>query len=96
MVPRQSRRYEDLPLPARRRVVMWALLRATLTVAALVAVYYLVPLNRLHDSEVAVGLLAGLVAFAPSSRGRSGRSPAPRTRGCGRFTPWPSAYRYSC
>ncbi|MGH4025497.1 MAG: potassium channel family protein [Pseudonocardiaceae bacterium] len=64
MVPRQPRRYEDLPLSARRRVVASALLRATLTVTVLVAVYYLVPLNRLLDSEAALGLLAGLVAFS--------------------------------
>lgn len=63
MVPRRVRRYEDLPPSARRRLVTLALLRAALTVTVLVAVYYLVPLNRVLDSEATAGLLAGLAAF---------------------------------
>lgn len=63
MVPRRTRRYEDLPPSARRAVVTLALLRAALTVAVLVTVYYLVPLNGLLDSEAAAGLLAGLATF---------------------------------
>jgi voltage-gated potassium channel len=63
MVPRRARRYEDLSPSARRAVVALALLRAALTVTVLVAVYYLIPLNRLLDSEATIGLLTGLVAF---------------------------------
>ena len=64
MVPRRARRYEDLPPSARRRLVAGSVLRSGLTVAVLVAVYYLIPVNRLLDAEAAAGLLAGLVVFA--------------------------------
>lgn len=64
MVPPQPRRYEDLPLSARRRKVAGSLLRSGLTAAVLVAVYYLVPLNQVLDSTAVIDLLAGLVVFA--------------------------------
>lgn len=64
MVPRRTGRYEDLPLSARRRIAAGSLLRAGLTTTALVAVYYLLPLNGVLDSEAALGLLGGLAVFA--------------------------------
>ncbi|HEY2765807.1 MAG TPA: potassium channel family protein [Pseudonocardiaceae bacterium] len=64
MVPQKTRRYEDAPPAARRRLVVISLVRSELTVAVLVTLYYLVPVNRLHDTEATAGLLAGLVGFA--------------------------------
>lgn len=63
MIPRRTRRYEDLSLSARRRMVAGSLLRSGLTAGVLVTVYYLVPLNQLLDSQAVIGLLAGLVVF---------------------------------
>ncbi|MGH3794345.1 MAG: potassium channel family protein [Pseudonocardiaceae bacterium] len=64
MIPRTTRRYEDLSPTARRRLVVVALLRSALTVSVLVVLYYLVPVKRLLDTDATVGLLAGLVGFA--------------------------------
>lgn len=83
MVPRRTVRYEDLPLSARRRIVAGSLLRAGLTAAVLVAVYYLIPLNQVLDSEVALGLLAGLAVFGVMIAwqiGEIARSDMPRLR----------------
>ena len=53
-----------LPAKKRRRLIIWAVVRSLLTAAVLVAVYYLLPLDRPWDSETAIRLLIGLLVFA--------------------------------
>lgn len=72
-----------MPPAARRRLVAISLLRSELTVVVLVALYYLVPVNRLHDTAAAAGLLAGLVGFGAIITWEVraiARSPMPRLR----------------
>jgi len=54
---------QDLPAAKRRRLIAWAALRSLLTTAVLVALYYLLPLDRRWDSDTAVRLLIGLLIF---------------------------------
>lgn len=55
--------YEDLTASARRRLVLASLLRSTLTVTVLIALYGLMPLDRLLDTGAAIWLVGGLVVF---------------------------------
>ena len=57
-------RYQDLSPAQRRRLIAWAVLRAVLTAAVLVVLYYLLPLDRPWDSDTAVRLLIGLLIVA--------------------------------
>jgi voltage-gated potassium channel len=50
--------------PERRRVILIGLLRASAATAALVAVYYLLPLDRLAGVPLGVSLAVGLLALA--------------------------------
>jgi len=56
--------YQDLPPAKRRRLIVGAVLRSLLVAAVLVAVYYLLPLDRPWDAATAIGLLAGLLVIA--------------------------------
>ena len=57
-------RFQDLPPVKRRRLVLWAVVRSLLNAAVLVALYYVLPLDRPWDSDTAVRLLIGLLVFA--------------------------------
>jgi len=57
-------RYQDLPPAKRRRLIAMAALRSVLIAAALVVLYYVLPLDRRWDSDTAVRLLVGLLVFA--------------------------------
>jgi hypothetical protein len=56
--------YDQLSPAARRRLVAASLLRAGASVAALVVVYYLVPLDRPLQPATLIGFGLGLVGFA--------------------------------
>jgi voltage-gated potassium channel len=56
--------YQDLPPAKRRRLIFGAVLRSVLVAAVLVAVYYLLPLDRPWDAATAIRLLAGLLVIA--------------------------------
>jgi len=55
--------YQDLPPAKRRRLIVGAVLRSLLVAAVLVAVYYLLPLDRPWDAATAIRLLAGLLVI---------------------------------
>jgi hypothetical protein len=55
---------QDLPPGSRRRLIFWAALRSVLIAAALVVLYYVLPLDRPWDSDTAIRLLIGLLIFA--------------------------------
>ena len=55
---------QDLPPASRRRLIFWAVLRSVLIAAALVVLYYVLPLDRPWNSDTAVRLLVGLLVFA--------------------------------
>jgi voltage-gated potassium channel len=57
-------RAQDLPPAKRRRLIALAVLRSVLIAAALVVLYYVLPLDRPWDSDTAVRLLIGLVVVA--------------------------------
>ena len=57
-------RYQDLPTPQRRRLIVRAVLRSLLIAAVLVVLYYVLPLDRRWDSDTAVRLLIGLLVVA--------------------------------
>jgi voltage-gated potassium channel len=57
-------RYQDLPPAKRRRLIAGAVLRTVLIAAALVVLYYVLPLDRPWDSDTAVRLLIGLLVVA--------------------------------
>src|SRR4249920_1858206 len=57
-------RPKDLPPAQRRRLIAGAVLRSVLIAAVLVVLYYLLPLDRPWDSDMAVRLLVGLLVFA--------------------------------
>lgn len=57
----QALPYEQLPPPQRRRLILRAALRAGATVALLMALYYLIPLDHVTDAWAVTGLLIGLV-----------------------------------
>ncbi len=55
---------DDLPTRKRRRLVLRALLRPTLTATALVTAYYVLPLDNAFSVGTAVKLVLGLLAVA--------------------------------
>jgi hypothetical protein len=57
------RRYEDLTRAARRRIVTASLLRSAASVAALVIVYYLAPLDQPLKPVVWIEFVVGLLVF---------------------------------
>ena len=57
-------RYQDLPPVKRRRLILRAGVRGLLNAAALVVLYYVLPLDRPRDCDTAVRLLIGLLVFA--------------------------------
>jgi Ion channel len=56
--------YADLPAGRRRRLLLRALLRPVLSAAALVLLYYLLPLDGRLTGHVLVSLVGGLVVVA--------------------------------
>ena len=56
-------RYENLDRRVRRRLTALALLRAAVSATALVVLYYVLPLDGGGGIRVALGLVAGLLAF---------------------------------
>ena len=50
--------------PSRRRLVFWAVLRSVLTAAALVVLYYVLPLHQPWNGDTAVRIVIGLLVFA--------------------------------
>jgi voltage-gated potassium channel len=57
-------RYEQLPRRVRRRLLALALLRSGFSAAALVVLYYVLPLDGGGGTRVALGLALGLLVFA--------------------------------
>ena len=55
--------YHDLPPAKRRRLILWAALRSVL-IAAVLVLYYLLPLDRPWDSATWIRLLVGVLVFA--------------------------------
>jgi voltage-gated potassium channel len=63
MMPTQH--FDDLTVHEKRRLVVQAVLRTTVTLAVVVAVYFLVPMDRPMSTATAVELVLGcLVLFA--------------------------------
>lgn len=58
-----ERRVEDPPAPVPRRLVVRALLRASLTATALVALYFMLPLTGSLDGSAVLLLVVGLLTF---------------------------------
>ena len=58
----------QLPPAQRRRLVFRAVLRGVLSAAALVVLYYVIPLDKPWNSDTAVRILIGLLVFAGGSR----------------------------
>jgi hypothetical protein len=56
--------YEDLSAAARRRTVLWAVLRCLVSTTFLVVVYYVFPLDQPLDTGAVVRVLIGLAVFA--------------------------------
>ena len=56
-------RYENLDRRVRRRLTALALLRAAVSATTLVVLYYVLPLDGGGGIRVALGLVAGLLAF---------------------------------
>ena len=60
-----SQHFDDLTIHEKRRLVVQAVLRTTVTLAVVVAVYFLVPMDRPIDTTTVVELILGsLVLFA--------------------------------
>lgn len=59
--------YKDPPPAAPRRIILWAMLRGSLSTTALVVLYYLLPLDQRFGTGVAVRVLIGLAIFAAIS-----------------------------
>src|SRR6266487_621963 len=55
---------QELPPTKRRRLIVRAVLRGLLVTTVLVALYYLLPLDRPLDTGTAIRLLIGLLVFA--------------------------------
>jgi voltage-gated potassium channel len=53
-----------LPRRQRRRVIAVAALRTIATIALVVAIYFLVPMDRPLDASAVIGLVLGLLVFA--------------------------------
>jgi voltage-gated potassium channel len=56
--------HQDLPRAARRRVIVWAAVRALLNTTILVVLYYVAPLDQHWSTGIVVRLVVGLVVFA--------------------------------
>ena len=56
--------YYQLPSAQRRRLVIRAVLRGVLSAAALVVLYYVLPLDQPWNGDTAVRILIGLLVFA--------------------------------
>ena len=56
--------YYQLPPVQRRRLVFRAVLRGVLSAAALVVLYYVLPLDQPWNGDTAVRILIGLLVFA--------------------------------
>jgi len=59
----EDRPFDSLPRSRRRRVVAVAALRTAATVALVVAIYFLVPMDRSLDPGTVIGLVLGILAF---------------------------------
>jgi len=59
-----NQRYQALPTAKRRRLIFGAALPSVLVATVLVVLYYVLPLDRLWDSDSAMRLLIGLLVFA--------------------------------
>lgn len=60
-----TQHFDDLSLHERRRLIVQAVLRTTVTVAVVVALYFLVPMDRPIDTATVLELVLGsLVLFA--------------------------------
>jgi voltage-gated potassium channel len=59
-----EQRVDDLPAGRPRRLLVRALLRASLTATVLVALYFMLPLTGSLDGSAALLLVVGLLAFA--------------------------------
>ncbi len=60
-----TQHFDDLTVHEKRRLVVQAVLRTTVTLAVVVAVYFLVPMDRPMDAATVVELVLGsLVLFA--------------------------------
>jgi len=59
-----AQQYQDLPPAKRRRLIVGAVLRSLLVAAVLVAVYYVLPLDRPWDAATAARLGVGLLVIA--------------------------------
>ncbi len=58
------KRYSELSRSARRRIMTAALVRAAMSTALLVVVYYVAPLDRPLDAGTWIAFVLGLVVFA--------------------------------
>jgi voltage-gated potassium channel len=56
--------YQDLPAAARRRTILWAVLRGFLSTTFLVVLYYVLPLDQPLGTGAVVRVLIGLAVFA--------------------------------
>ena len=56
--------YYQLRPVQRRRLVFWAVVRGVLSAAALVVLYYVLPLDQPWNGDTAVRILIGLLVFA--------------------------------
>jgi hypothetical protein len=54
---------DDLSSGERRRLVIWAVVRTIVTVALVVAIYFLIPMDHATDAGTVAGLVLGLLAF---------------------------------
>ncbi len=63
-LPVTGRPYDDLPATTRRRFVLRALLRPTLSTASLLLLYYLLPFDGRLDVSTAIILLVAFVLYA--------------------------------
>jgi len=59
-----DQQHQDLPPAKRRRLIFGAVLRSLLIAAVLVAIYYVLPLDRPWDAATAIRLLVGLLVIA--------------------------------
>jgi voltage-gated potassium channel len=54
---------DDLSSGERRRLIVWAVLRTVVTVALVVVIYFLIPMDRAMDAGTVTGLVLGALAF---------------------------------
>jgi hypothetical protein len=58
-----AKHFDDLSSGERRRLVVRAVLRTIVTVALVVTIYFLIPMDHATDAGTVAGLVLGLVAF---------------------------------